>query len=115
MLEACDDGDRDGGESVQGIQPVTAMRPSSPDSPWESHHDGIPDILTVDQDKFEPVQAHCYELSPYQPVTINHPVSPMTEGLPALSLREASLMRSFIQQIAPWVSGVHFCLQNVVP
>lgn len=32
------------------------------------------------------------------------PVSPPSDDSPVLSLREASLMRCFIQKIAPWVS-----------
>lgn len=116
MLEACDNGEGDGEVATQGIQPVTTMRLSSPDSSWESHRDGVPEILTMEQGGPGPVQAHSYNISPYQPPSINYAVSPpMTDGPPALSLREASLMRNFIQQIAPWVSGILFGLQNVVP
>lgn len=116
MLEACDNGEGDGEVATQGIQPVTTMRLSSPDSSWESHRDGVPEILTMEQGGPGPVQAHSYNISPYQPPSINYAVSPpMTDGPPALSLREASLMRNFIQQIAPWVSGILSCLQNVVP
>lgn len=114
VLEACDVGDGNGEDSVQGNQPATTMRPLSPDSPWDSHRDGVLEVLTMDHGSPEPVQSHSYEISPYQPATINHPISPTIEGPPTLSLREASLMRSFIQQIAPWVRGVLSCLQEFV-
>lgn len=35
------------------------------------------------------------------------PLAPCAEEAPTLSLREASLMRCFIQKIAPWVSNSH--------
>jgi hypothetical protein len=44
-----------------------------------------------------------YENRPSQDTT-NSPLNPLSDNVSALTLREASLMRHFIQKIAPWVS-----------
>ena len=45
--------------------------------------------------------------SSFQHVSIHHGLErAQTKSLLTLSLREASLMRSFIQKIAPWVSDI---------
>lgn len=38
---------------------------------------------------------------------ISSPLARYPDGAPTLSLREASLVRCFIQKIAPWVSELH--------
>lgn len=43
-------------------------------------------------------------LEDFPPYHTSSPVRPPSDKYPTLSLREASLMRRFIQNIAPWVS-----------
>jgi hypothetical protein len=111
VLEACDEVDGPVEESVQENQTVSAMRPLSSDSPWDPHHvDGVSEIPNVDHASPRLVQLHSNELSPQPQIMASyHHSPPTTDGPSALSLREASLMRSFIQRIAPWVSR-HSCV-----
>lgn len=114
VLEACDDVEMEGeGEqSVPENPTVTTMKPLSPDSPWEPHREGVPDILAMGNSTPGSGQLHSNELSPQQQISRSYAIPPPTiDGPPVLSLRGASLMRNFIQQIAPWVSSTFSCLQ----
>lgn len=114
VLEACDDveGEGEGEQSVPEGPTVATMKPLSPESPWEPHREEIPDILDVGNSTPGSGPLHSNGLSPQQQISRSYAISPPTmDGPPALSLREASLMRNFIQRIAPWVSSTFSCLK----
>ncbi|OOQ88204.1 Zn(II)2Cys6 transcription factor [Penicillium brasilianum] len=105
VLEGWDNVEGEGpGEQLVPENPtVTTRRPLSPDFPWEPHRDGLPDSLDVENATPQPAQSLFSELAPQQQIARSYAISPPTMGgPPALSLREASLMRHFIQRIAPW-------------
>lgn len=122
MLESCHDVDGDGEQSVQETrvqeshapekQTLTTPRPLSTESSWEPHQDGGPEILAMEPAIPGAGQSHSNETSPQKQITMGNflSLSPPIDGPPSLSLRQASLMRSFIQKIAPWVRDT-FCLQ----
>lgn len=57
-----------------------------------------------------PVHPDQLSLADFPPYHTSSPVRPPPDEYPTLSLREASLMRRFIQNIAPWVSSSSYRL-----
>ncbi|OKP13785.1 hypothetical protein PENSUB_516 [Penicillium subrubescens] len=114
VLESCDDVDGDREQHVEEThvqdshtpenETLTTMRPLSVEPSWYPHNNGGSGILAVEHVSPGAAQSHSNETSPQQQITMGNSLSLShpTDGPPSLSLREASLMRNFIQKIAPW-------------
>lgn len=100
VLEAADE--LRGEETVQGHRAPIENVPLTPSSASDGQREVVPERMVEGGPS---ILDHSPEHRPGQAFASSPLPASLDDTPPLLSLREASLMRSFIEKIAPWVSS----------
>ncbi|KAJ5175792.1 uncharacterized protein N7482_001669 [Penicillium canariense] len=97
VLEASDNWETD--DPMQGNQLPLTSRPLKPNTALDRHRDAGAYIMV---EKSTPAQHPTNKTPPHRRIAASSSMPPTVDKAPVLTLREATLMRGFIQRITPW-------------